>query len=52
MDNPDYSQNAVRKLQLYAQKKIFPGNPLIITMETQTDPLTPQLVDEIIKEYF
>ena len=30
----------------------YAQNAVIITMETQTDPLTPQLVDEIIKEYF
>lgn len=52
MDNPDYAQKAVRKLQFYAQNKIFPGRNLIITMETQTEPLTPQFVDTMIKEYF
>lgn len=52
MDNPDYAQKAVRKLQFYAQNKIFPGRNLIITMETQTEPLTPQFVETMIKEYF
>ena len=52
MDNPDYAQKAVRKLQFYAQNKIFPGHNLIITMETQTEPLTPQFVETMIKEYF
>lgn len=52
MDNTDYAQKAVRKLQFYAQNKIFPGRNLIITMETQTEPLTPQFVDTMIKEYF
>lgn len=52
MDNPDYAQKAVRKLQFYAQNKIFPGRNLIITMETQSEPLTPQFVETMIKEYF
>lgn len=52
MDNTDYAQKAVRKLQFYAQNKIFPGRNLIITMETQTEPLTPQFVETMIKEYF
>lgn len=51
MDNPDYAQNAVRKLQLYAQNKIFSGNNLIITMETQNEPLTTQFVETMIKEF-
>ena len=52
MDNMDYAQKAVRKLQFYAQNKIFSGRNLIITMETQTEPLTPQFVETMIKEYF
>lgn len=52
MDNTDYAQKAVRKLQFYAQNKIFSGRNLIITMETQTEPLTPQFVETMIKEYF
>ena len=52
MDNTDYAQKAVRKLQFYAQNKIFSSRNLIITMETQTEPLTPQFVETMIKEYF
>ncbi len=50
MDNPDYSNNAAGKLRLYTENGIITGHNLIITMETQNEPLTTQLVEKIIKE--
>jgi len=52
MDKQDYAQNAARKLQIYAQNKIILGRNLIITMETQTEVLTPQFVESMIRDYF
>ncbi len=50
MDNPDYSNNAAGKLRLYTENGIIAGRNLIITMETQSEPLTTRLVERIIKD--
>ena len=51
MDSPEYAQNAASKLNLYAQSQILPGRNLIITMETATEPLTPIVIEEMIKGF-
>ena len=51
MDDPAYSKNAAGKLRLYTENGIFPGRNLIITMETQTEPLSTQTIDLTIKQY-
>ncbi len=50
MDDTDYSNNAAGKLRLYTENGIIAGRNLIITMETQNEPLTTRLVEKIIKE--
>ena len=50
MDSPEYVANAVSKLNLYTQNKITPGKKLIITMETATEPLTPSVIEQMIKD--
>lgn len=50
MDDPDYSNNAAGKLRLYTENGIIGGRNLIITMETQKEPLTTRLVERIIME--
>ena len=50
MDNADYSNNAAGKLRLYTENGIIAGRNLIITMETQSEPLTTRLVERIIKD--
>ena len=50
MDDPDYSNNAAGKLRLYTENGIIAGRNLIITMETQKEPLTTRLVERIIME--
>ena len=50
MDVPEYSNNAAGKLRLYTENGIIAGRNLIITMETQNEPLTTRLVEKIIKE--
>lgn len=50
MDDSDYSNNAAGKLRLYTENGIIAGRNLIITMETQNEPLTTRLVEKIIKE--
>ena len=51
IDSPEYAQNATSKLNLYAQNQFLPGHNLIITMETATEPLTPTIIEEMIKNY-
>ena len=50
MDDPDYSNNAAGKLRLYTENGIIAGRNLIITMETQNEPLTTRLAERIIME--
>ena len=51
MDDEEYSNNAAGKLNLYVENGIYPGRKLIITMETQNEPLNTKTVDKIIKEF-
>ena len=51
MDDPDYAKNAASKLRLYAENNIFPGRNLILTMETQTIPLSTLSIEKIITEF-
>ena len=51
MDNPEYSGNAVRKIEMYEKNKIFPGRSLILTYETSSHPINNRAIDEVIDEY-
>lgn len=51
MDDADYASNTAGKLRLYAENGIFPGRNLIITMETQKEPLNTKLIEKIIREF-
>ena len=51
MDNLEYAQKAAGKLRLYAENNIIPGQNLIITMETQAEPLVTQFVERLIKTF-
>ena len=51
IDSPEYAQNTSSKLHLYAENKILPGKNLIITMETQSEPLTPNIIEEEIESF-
>ena len=50
MDDPEYAKNAAAKLRLYAENNIFPGRGLILTMETQTEPLSTRVMEKLITE--
>ncbi len=52
MDNKDYAHKASRKLRLYAENNIYIGKNLIITMETQSEPLSTLVIEKTIKEIF
>ena len=51
MDNPDYAEQAVGKLSLYAHNGFYIGKNLIITTETSKQPLSTKLVEKITKEF-
>ena len=51
MDNPDYAEQAVGKLSLYAHNGFYLGKNLIITTETSKQPLSTKLVEKITKEF-
>ncbi len=49
MDDLDYAQNAVRKIETYENNGIFPGKNLIMTFETAARPLDTKLMQNVIK---
>ena len=51
MDDPDYSKNAAGKLRLYTENGLLPGRNLIITMETQSEPLSSRTIEQIITSF-
>lgn len=51
MDTPEYAKNTAGKLRLFTENEIFPGHNLILTMETQSEPLSTQTINMIIKQY-
>ena len=51
MDDPDYSKNAAGKLRLYIENGILPGRNLIITMETQREPLSTRSLEKLIEGF-
>ena len=52
MDDPEYAERAVRRIEEYEQHGILPGKQLLITFETKRRPLNMKTVDIIIQEYF
>ena len=51
MDDSAYAQKATAKLRLYEENGILPGRNLLLTMETQTEPLSTRAVEKIISEF-
>ena len=52
MDDPAYVRNAYSKLQLFTTHGIIPSIHLITTFETQEYPLTSDIIEKIIQDYF
>ncbi len=52
MDQPAYAKNTVGKLQLYISHGIIPSLQLITTYETKEQPLSAEMVESIVKQYF
>lgn len=51
LDDPNYAQNAVSKLNHYTQHNIIQGQNLIITTESSTSPLNPKTVQKNIDAF-
>ena len=52
MDDAEYREKAKRKLVNYTRAGIIPGVNLIITYETDYNPLDFQVVKKLIDAYF
>lgn len=51
MDDPDYVEKAIRKIEIYAQQGYFPGINLILTHESSKRPLNMRIVIAMLKAY-
>ena len=51
MDDPEYSEKAIKKLEDYAKNKIYIGKNLLVTFETRHKPLEMKVVEQMIKEF-
>ena len=52
MDDGEYANAAIRKVNAYEESGFFAGENLILTSETATSPLTPAAVDRWIQKMF
>lgn len=52
MDDADYVEKAIKKIELYEKNGIFQGDKLIVTYETKEHPLNVKHVDKMIGQYF
>lgn len=51
MDDPEYMEKALNKINVYIENGIFPGDQLLLTHETGMHPLNPRQVMRIIDHY-
>ena len=51
MDDAEYVENTVRKLNLFARNGIFPGKNLLSTMETSGQPLNTRQIKKLAEEF-
>ena len=51
MDDPEYAETAVRKLNSLAHSGYLPGDNLILTFETRNAPLNTTLLKKLISRY-
>lgn len=52
MDNPEYSNDVVKRVQEYSQAGIILGDSLFLTLESSTMPFDVRVLDEMIKVSF
>ena len=51
MDNPEYTETALQKIETYQKNDIFPGDRLILTHETSRHPLNSRIIEKMIFQY-
>ena len=51
MDKPEYATRAFKKEFLYIKNHLFPGDKLILTSETEANPLDTRYIVKIIEKY-
>ncbi len=52
MDDSEYVEKAVRKINNYQMNGYYLGDNLVLTFETRKNPLNPKIIKEMIKNYF
>lgn len=52
MDDPNYAEENVYKLNTYARNGLIMGNNLYATFETRNQPLDVSIVEMLIREEF
>ena len=52
MDNPEYSRNAIDKINSYALAGFVPGFRFMYTMETANVPLSMDYIERMVKDLF
>ncbi|MDD5935450.1 MAG: hypothetical protein PUC65_07830 [Clostridiales bacterium] len=51
MDDREYCEKAIKKIELYQKNGIYPGRGLILTYETTTHPLSSKVIEGLIEEF-
>ena len=51
MDDEDYANKNVNRINIYEKNGLFKGEKLILTWETSKTPLDVLLLDSVIKHY-
>lgn len=51
MDSPDYARKMVRKVEMYENNGIFPGERLILTYETEQSVLSTEKIAQMVERY-
>ena len=51
MDNPEYMENALKRIELYEKKGIFPGDKLLFSWETMAMPLNMKVVEGMMRKF-
>ena len=51
MDSPEYARKALRKIEMYENNGIFPGERLILTYETEKNILGTEKIAQMVERY-
>lgn len=51
MDNPEYVEAALRRIEAYEKNDFFPGDKLILTHETSRCPINSRIIEKMIYKY-